>query len=93
MEGIKNGHAIRIQPDDLGINDRRTFNATRVPDDQRVALRPVSAVDCVEAHPPIANMDLEPIAVMLQFVRPTRPGGWLLGDDWLTRMNESGRRV
>jgi hypothetical protein len=31
--------------------------------------------------------------VMLQLVRPTRPGGRLLGDDGLTRMNESGRAL
>jgi hypothetical protein len=30
---------------------------------------------------------------MLQLVRPTRPGGRLLGDDGLTRMNESGRAL
>ena len=35
--------------------------------------------------------NLKPIAIMLQLVRPARPGGRLFGDDWLTRMNESGR--
>jgi hypothetical protein len=30
---------------------------------------------------------------MLQLVRPARSTWRLLGDDWLTRMNESGRRV
>jgi hypothetical protein len=38
-------------------------------------------------------MDLQPVAVMLQLMRPARPRGRLLGDDWLTRMNENGRRV
>jgi hypothetical protein len=36
---------------------------------------------------------LKPIAIMFQFVRPARPRGRLLGDDWLTGMNESGWRV
>ena len=36
---------------------------------------------------------LKPLAIMLQFVRPARASWGLLGDDWLTRMNESGRRV
>src|SRR5262249_38683731 len=36
---------------------------------------------------------LEPIAVIFQLMRPTWPGGRLLGDDWLARMNESGRRI
>jgi hypothetical protein len=35
-------------------------------------------------------MNLEPVAVVLQFVRPAGTAGRLLGDDWLTRMNESG---
>jgi hypothetical protein len=30
---------------------------------------------------------------MLEFVRPARATCGLLGDDWLTRMNESGRRI
>jgi len=38
-------------------------------------------------------VDLQPIAVMLQFVRPTTPKWRLLGDDWLAGMNESGWRV
>jgi hypothetical protein len=38
-------------------------------------------------------MDLQPVAIMLQFVRPARPARRLLGDDWLERMNESSRRV
>jgi hypothetical protein len=93
MQGIENGHSIRIQPDHFGIDDSGTVNAACVPDDQRVALGSVCAVDCIEPHATILHMDLEPIAVMLQFVRPTRPGGRLLADNWLARMNESGRRV
>ena len=51
------------------------------------------AIDRVEAHSPVTNMDLEPIAVMLQFVRPARSTRWLLGDDWLARMDESSGRI
>jgi hypothetical protein len=39
------------------------------------------------------DMGLQPVAIMLQFVRVARPGGRLLGDDWLTGMDESGWRV
>ena len=35
-------------------------------------------------------MDLQPVAVVLQLVRPTRSRWGLLGDDWLARMNEGG---
>src|SRR6476660_9272294 len=38
-------------------------------------------------------MDLQPIAVVLQLVRPPRPGGRLGGDGRLTGMNEGSRRV
>jgi hypothetical protein len=38
-------------------------------------------------------MDLQPIAIMLQLVRPTRTGRRFLSDDWLTRMDESSRRI
>jgi hypothetical protein len=34
-------------------------------DNKRVALGPVSSSDCVELHPTIADMDLQPIAIML----------------------------
>ena len=55
--------------------------------------RPVGPVHGVEPYPAIADMDLQPVAVMLQLVHPARPGGWLFGDDWPARMNESGRRI
>jgi len=55
--------------------------------------RPVGPVHGVEPYPAIADMDLQPVAVMLQLVHPARPGGGLLGDDWPARMNESGRRI
>ena len=76
----------------LGVDNRGAFNAPRIPDNQRITLRPVSAVDRVQPHPSIAHMDLEPIAVMLQLMRPAgaRRG---LGDNGLTRMNESGSRI
>ena len=37
--------------------------------------------------PAIADMDLQPVAVMLQLVRPARPGAWLRGIPlWLVRL-------
>jgi hypothetical protein len=39
------------------------------------------------------DMGLQPVAIMLQFVRAASPGGRLLGDDWLIRMEESGWRA
>jgi hypothetical protein len=44
-------------------------------------------------RPTIAHMDLQPIAVVLQLVRPARSSWGPLGDDWLAWMNENGRRI
>ena len=93
MQCIENGHSFRIQPDHLGVDNRGAFYASRVPNNQRITLRPVRAIDGVKPHPTVADMDLQPIPIMLQLMRPTRPGGRLFGDDWLARMNESGWRV
>jgi hypothetical protein len=38
-------------------------------------------------------MDLQPVAIMLQFVRPAWSTRGLLGDDWLARMNEGDGRI
>src|SRR5262249_31083880 len=46
-----------------------------------------------QPHPTVANMDLQPIAVMLQFVRPAWFAWRLASDDMTTKNNESGGRV
>jgi hypothetical protein len=33
------------------------------------------------------------LARLVRFVRPAQSGRRLFGDDWLARMNESGRRI
>src|SRR6476661_2013606 len=78
--------------DNLSINNQRRTKPSRFLHDTRIALRPIISVHRVETHPTVAYMDLQPIAVMLQLVRPAWPGGWLLGDSRLTWMNEGGRR-
>jgi hypothetical protein len=93
MQGIENRHSIRVQPNHFSIEDNRAIDLAGGLDDQRVAFRPVRTVDRIETHPSIADADLQSVAVMLQLMRPAWPGWGLLGDDWLTRMNESGGRV
>jgi len=61
--------------------------------DQRIAFRAICSVDRIEPYPAIPNMDLEPVAIMLQFVRSARPLRRPLGDDRLTRTDESSRRI
>src|SRR5262249_38664940 len=93
MQRIEHRHAICIEPDHFSVHDCRAVNATRVSDNQRVALGPVGAVDSVETNTTIADVDLQSIAVMLEFVRPAGAAGRLLGDDWLARMDESSRSI
>ncbi|MGB9020715.1 MAG: hypothetical protein WCC77_24205, partial [Pseudolabrys sp.] len=69
------------------------FDMCRSIDNQRIAFRPVGSVHGVEAHPAIADMYLQPVAVMLQLMRPARSRWGLLGDDWLARVNEGGGRI
>ena len=48
-----------------------------------IAFRPVGPVHGVEPHPAIADMDLQPVAVMLQLVRLPGPlGGCLVTIGW-----------
>jgi hypothetical protein len=61
----------------------------RVPDDQGVALGPVRAVDRVEPNASIADMDLQPIAIVLQLMRPTGATRRLRHDYGTAGMNES----
>jgi hypothetical protein len=42
-------------------------------------------------HPSVANVDLQPVAVMLQLVRPARATRRLRYDDRAAGMNEGGR--
>jgi hypothetical protein len=75
MQRIENGHSVRVQPDNLGVDNRGAlYYASRVPENQRITLRPICTVDCVEPHPSVvAHMDLQPIAIVLQFARPASP--------------------
>ena len=43
--------------------------------------------------PIVANVDLQPIAIVLEFVRPTRSGWRSVSHDRTARMDESGGRV
>ena len=83
----------RRQADDLGVEDGGAFDPRRFLDDARIALGPVGGVHGVEPHPPVADVDLQPIAVVLEFVRPAGTARRLLGDGRTARMDEGGRRV
>jgi hypothetical protein len=42
---------------------------------------------------PLAHVNVQPIAIMLQIMRPSSSGWKLLGDDELTRIDEGSERV
>ena len=92
-DGKMIGSAGKVSKFGIPFSPRQTTSASMTADfDARccfhntgIAFRPVGPVHGVEPYPAIA--------VMLQFVHSARPGGWLLGDDWPARMNESGGRI
>jgi hypothetical protein len=58
-----------------------------------VALGPIRGVHGVEVHPPVADMDLQPVAIVLEFMHPALAMRRLLGDSRTAGMDESGGRV
>ena len=57
---------------------------------QRVAFRPIRTVDRVEPYPTVTDVDLQPIATVLQLVAPAWPRRRLLGDNRLTPIKAAG---
>src|SRR6516162_975650 len=86
-------HALVVETDHFGVENGRAFDMRCFLRDARVAIRPIAGIHCVEPHPPISDMDLQPVAVMLQFMRPAGARRGLLGDGRPARTDESGRRV
>src|SRR6516225_6939670 len=91
MQGIKLRHALVIETDHLGIKDGSALDARRFLDDARIAIGPIGPVHRIEPHQPVADIDLQPITIMLQFMRPARAIRRLLGDNWTTWVDEGSR--
>jgi hypothetical protein len=92
LQGVEIRNAFGRQVNNLGINNQRLTGPSCFLYNTRIAFGPVSSVHRVKANAILADMDLQPIAVVLHLVRPTWPDRGL-GDDRLTRMDESGRRI
>jgi hypothetical protein len=90
---LKRRNTLTVSANNFCIQDGSHIYSRRFLHDKGIATAPIVTIDRVEPHPPLTNMDLQPVAIMLQLVRPARPARRLLGDDWLERMNESSRRV
>src|SRR5690349_6320920 len=93
MQSVEVRNAIGRQMNNLGVNNQRLTQERRFLHNARIAFGPVVSVHRIQTHATIADVYLQPVAVMLQLVQPTRTGGWPLGDHRLTRMNESSGRV
>ena len=50
--------ALTVETDNLGVDDRMTFDPRRLLDNAGIAFRPVSPVHCVEAHPAVTDVNL-----------------------------------
>jgi len=79
--------------DYLGVDDRMTFDPRRFLNNARITFRPVSGVHCVEFHSAIADVNLEPVAVMLQLMHPACTARWPRGDRRTAGQNETGRPI
>ncbi|MFZ0356021.1 MAG: hypothetical protein WAM12_20355, partial [Pseudolabrys sp.] len=67
MQGIEIRNAFGIETDNFGINNQRLTEPSRFLDNAWIALSPISAVHGVEPHPSVANMDLQAVAIVLEF--------------------------
>jgi len=64
MQGVELRHTLVIETDHLGIENGRLLDARSFLNEM-VAVGPVGTVHRVKPHPPVADMDLQPIAIVL----------------------------
>ena len=76
MQGVEIRNAFGRQVDNLGVNNQRRTKPGRLLHNARIALGPVSPVHRVKANAVLADMDLQPVAVVLQLMRPAGGAGW-----------------
>jgi hypothetical protein len=74
MQSIEICGPIGRQVNNLGINSQGLTQPRRFLDNAGITLRPVSAIHRVEPNATVTHMDLQPVAVRLQLVRPTGTG-------------------
>ena len=78
VQGVEIRNAFGRQVNNLGINNQRLTEPSCFLYNTRIAFDPVSPVHRVKANAILADMDLKPIAVVLQLVRPAWPDGGCL---------------
>ena len=92
MQRVEVVNAVLVGTAALRINDRLLDREPRcVLDNPRVTVALIDAGSGEQPHPSIADMDLQAVAVMLDFVHPQRADGRPLGHGRQARRYE-GRR-
>ena len=71
VQAIKVRHAVLSSAHDLSVDDCGVFDPGGIFKNERVTFRPICRIHRIEPHPPIADVDLQPVAVVLQFMHPT----------------------
>ena len=83
MQRIEIGNAVSASAAALGVHHgAANGQSCRILDNPRIAVRPIVSVAGEKAHPIVANMNLEPVAVMLDFMNPAGAGRRPLGNAW-----------
>ena len=59
MQGVEITNAVGRQVDNFRVDNQRCTKPSRFLYNARIAFGPVIAVHCKQAHPPVANMDLQ----------------------------------
>ena len=80
MQPIEIGFAVLIRANDFTIEDRIPFETGGLLHNARIALGPIGGVHGVEPHATGADMDLQPIAVVLHLVNPMLARGRCFGE-------------
>gem|GEM_PF-1248952 len=98
MQHVEIGYALLNETNDLGIHDHAAFDASSFLYDARVTFRPIGAIHREQSYTPIADVDLQSIAIMLQLKRLTRTCRGCLAtvgrDGWMKAAGAfNGRRV
>jgi hypothetical protein len=75
VQHVEIGNALLDETNNLGVHDCAAFDASSFLYNARLTLRPVGTIHHEKSHATVANADLQPIAVMLQLVRPTETDG------------------
>jgi hypothetical protein len=92
VQGREHRNAIAVADHRLAVDRQRPrLELGRGSRDGRISVGPVEAAACKQPHRVAVAPDLQPVAVVLDFVDPIRPGRRLRGKRRDARRDEIGR--